>query len=227
MQALKFIILNSSYSIHRLQPDAAIPRAVFGSLFYSITKTDNELSLVVPEIIEIDAENTDTGWRVLKVVGTLEFSLTGILAGISTALAQVDVSIFAISTFDTDYILVKDAKLKTAKEALLAAGHKFVRTPQKPVEKDENFLQRSYSNILVKQIPLIKNLITEKLGPSALVTLRSEAALAVAVGSLYEFLPAPVRLVANREAFVSFCVHNLDKILPVAPKPKGKTKTAR
>jgi len=227
MKALKFIILNPSFSVHRLPPDAAIPRAVFASPFYSICKTDEELSLVVPETVEIAAAKTEAGWRALKVVGPLDFSLTGILAGIASILTKAEVSIFAISTFDTDYILVKNENLKAAKEALLAAGHKFGRVSPKVVEKDENFFQHGYNTLLEKQIPFIRQLLIEKIGPGALATLRSEASLAVAVGGLYEFLPTPVRLVANREVFVNFCVSNLDKILPEAPLSKAKTKKAR
>lgn len=227
MKALKFIVLNPTFNVHRLQPGAPIPKAVFASPFYSIVRTDEELSLVVPETVQIKAEKTEAGWRALKLVGPLDFSLTGILAGIADVLAAAGVSIFAISSFDTDYILVKNENLKTAREALLAAGHKFGRKQPEEAETEKGFFQQGYDNLLEKQIPLIKQLFVEKIGPGALVTLRSETALAAAAGGLYEFLPTPVRLVANRDVFVSFCVHNLDKILPEAPQPKTKNKTAR
>lgn len=227
MNALKFIILNPTFNVHRLKPDAAIPKAVFASPFYSICQAEDELSLVVSDTIEIAAEKTEPGWRALKVVGPLDFSLTGILAGIAETLAKAGVSIFAISTFNTDYILVKNDNLKVAKDALMAAGHKFGRAPQKEAEKEEGFFHQHYNTLLEKQIPLIKQLIIEKIGPGALTSLRSEASLAVAVGGLYEFLPMPVRLVANREIFIAFCVHNLDKILPEAPKPQPKAITKK
>ena len=67
------------------------------------------------------------GWSCLKIAGPLDFSLTGILADISTVLAEAEISIFAISTFDTDYILVKSEKLPYAKAALLASGYTFKR----------------------------------------------------------------------------------------------------
>jgi len=227
MQALKFIILTQPLSIHRLQPGASIPKAVFSSSFYSISRTDDELSLVAPDDIAIAADKTELGWRALKVVGPLDFSLTGILAGIAGTLAKAGISIFAISTFDTDYILVKNENLKSAKAALTAAGHKFGRAPQKEaVNNDDGYLRQHYNALLEKQIPLIKELFIEKIGPAALTTLRSETSLAAAAGGLYEFLPMPVRLVANRDIFVSFCVRNLDKILPEAPQPKTKTKKA-
>jgi hypothetical protein len=227
MDTLKFLVLTQTFTLHRLQPGAAIPKAVFASPFYSISRSDEELSLLVPETLEIASEKSEPGWRALKVAGPLDFSLTGILAGIAGTLARAGISIFAISTFDTDYILVKNENLKAAREALTAAGHRFGRTPKAEAVKEDGFVRQSYNALLEKQIPLIKELFTEKLGPGALATLRSEAALTAAVGGLYEFLPAPVRLVANRDIFVSFCVHNLDKILPEAPLPKAKNKKAR
>ena len=76
--------------------------------------------------------------------------------------------------------------------------------------------------MLETQIPQIKKLLVEKVGPSALTTLRSPASMAVAVGGIYEFLPIAVRLVVNREIFVTFCVTHLDQILPHVPVPVKK-----
>jgi hypothetical protein len=233
MKPLKFIVLPPTFNLHRLQPGMSIPKAVFASSFYSISQTSEELSVVAPDTVSIDAQKTEPGWRALMVVGPLDFALTGILADIAGALAKAGISIFAISTFDTDIILVKNEHLKEAKAALLASGHKFARaTPAPQAEKEENFLQQGYRTLLEKQIPLIRSLFVDKIGPGALATLRSETSLAVVAGGLYEFLPMPVRLVANREAFVSFCVGNLDKILPDAqvsqlkPGPNSAVKPA-
>lgn len=65
----------------------------------------------------------ETGWRALKVEGPLDFNLTGILAGIANPLARAGISIFAISTFDTDYVLVREVQLDNALAALRSAGH--------------------------------------------------------------------------------------------------------
>jgi len=73
----------------------------------------------------LNSEKSETGWSRLKVPGPLDFSLTGILAEISAVLAEAEISIFAISTFDTDYILIKTEKLPLAIEALLASGYTF------------------------------------------------------------------------------------------------------
>ena len=131
MKPLKFIVLDGSFSLHRLKPGTAIPKAVFASAFYSISQIDEELSIIAPGAVKVEAEKSEPGWSALKVVGPLDFALTGILAGLASTLAKAGISIFAISTFDTDYILVKSENLKAAKEALTAAGHKFGRTPKK------------------------------------------------------------------------------------------------
>ena len=93
---------------------------------YFIGSTDAELSLVC----ETDRAPADTlaredGWRAMRVAGQMEFSLTGILSRIATTLADAGVPIFAVSTYDTDYILVKRENLDRAVEALKAAGYGF------------------------------------------------------------------------------------------------------
>jgi uncharacterized protein len=97
------------------------------SKFYSITRTDEELSIVCPtewlptkDDVDITAEN---GWRLLKVQGPLDFALTGILASLAKSLAEAGVAIFALSTYDTDYLLVKESALSDAVAALEKAGH--------------------------------------------------------------------------------------------------------
>jgi hypothetical protein len=224
MPALKLIVLDGSYTVHRLAPGASIPKPVFAAPFFSITRSDDELSIVVPAEVDVKSDKSEPGWACLRVAGTLDFALVGVLAEISATLAKAGLSIFAISTFDTDYILVKNENLKAARDALTAAGHKVtkpraVQEPEKP-----SGLMHSASALLETQIPLIKKLLVEKVGPTTLATLRSEASLAMAVGGVYEFLPTAVRLMVNRDIFVNFCVRNLDKILPEisAVQPKRK-----
>lgn len=224
MKPLKFVILNGSYCIHRLKPGTALPKLLFTSPFYCISQSEDELSVVAPASIKLDAVKTEPGWSVMKVAGPLEFSEVGILADISSTLSKAGVSIFAISTFDTDYILVKDAQLKVAKEALTDAGHKFARVTRAIVEERTSPTINAYAALLEKQIPLIKNLMKEKVGPAVESTLRSPAAWAAVIGGLYEFLPAPVRLVVNRDIFVSYCLRNLDKIQPDATPIKTQIK---
>lgn len=92
--------------------------------FWSLARTDEEISLVCrTESVPDTASVVESGWNLLGVEGVLDFSLTGILARISGVLADAGVSIFAVSTFNTDYILVKADSLPCASEALRAAGY--------------------------------------------------------------------------------------------------------
>ncbi len=116
-------LLTSTFTIHSLAPDAQLPNTALSSEIYFIGKTSAELSLVCQSDIDIDALESEPGWRAFEVLGPLGFSLTGILSNISGVLASADVSIFAISTFDTDYILVKQHQLDTASQALKKAGY--------------------------------------------------------------------------------------------------------
>lgn len=122
---LNLKILEGSFSIHRLSPNDAIPNQIYQNQFYSITKTDEEISVVCASSIQLDSERSETGWSCIRVLGPLDFALTGILADISAVLAKAEISIFAISTFDTDYILIKSEKLQTAKKALQQAEYTF------------------------------------------------------------------------------------------------------
>ena len=123
MIALELHVLEEQLSVHRFASTSKIPEQVFTSNFFTISKTEDELSIVCDAIIQLDAEQSEDGWSAIKVVGPLDFSLVGILANLSSILAQADISIFAISTFDTDYILVKTEQLNLAMETLVAAGH--------------------------------------------------------------------------------------------------------
>lgn len=123
MPPLSLTLLEQAFIIHRLSPLAEIPAVALDSPFSSIMRTGDELSLVIPESAEIESDKSDPGWACFKVEGPLDFGLVGILAGISSVLAEAGVSIFALSTFDTDYILVKREQVGVAKDALLSAGY--------------------------------------------------------------------------------------------------------
>ncbi len=118
-------VLSETFTIHKLSPDASIPEEILKSNYYSVSKTENELSVVCSELIEVKSLQSSKGWKCIKVKGPLDFNLTGILAGISDILAQANISIFAISTFDTDYILVRSQDLPSARNKLRKAGYKF------------------------------------------------------------------------------------------------------
>ena len=89
-----------------------------------IGRTDAETSVVcLSAHAPVHCLAREDGWRAFRVAGQMDFGLTGVLAGLATVLAQASVSIFALSTFDTDYILVKKANLSKALEALASTGH--------------------------------------------------------------------------------------------------------
>jgi len=119
-------LLTDRYGVSRLNQDEAIPSWATGGEFFSITRTEDELSLLcelqrIPEDVLCERD-----WRVLKVEGPLDFALVGILAAISQVLAQCSVSIFAVSTYDTDYILMKEKDLTVGIKALREANYQII-----------------------------------------------------------------------------------------------------
>ncbi|QPG04617.1 ACT domain-containing protein [Salinimonas marina] len=119
-------VLPRHITIYSLDPMTPIPAEVFNSDLYFIGRTEEQLSIVVPESIKLAAEDMDKDWRALELLGPLELSMVGIMAKISDVLAQAKVSIFIVSTFDTDFFLVKHNKLDTAVHALQDAGYTVV-----------------------------------------------------------------------------------------------------
>ena len=119
-------ILEETYIIHKLDQSTNLPEGLTECEFYSLSSSQEELSLVCPEKILIQSENSSPNWKCLKVAGPLDLKLTGILAGLSDTLEKAKISIFAISTFETDYLLIQKQVLETAKTALKSAGYKFL-----------------------------------------------------------------------------------------------------
>ena len=118
-------ILEETYIIHKLDQSTNLPEELIECEFYSLSNSQEEMSLVCPEQILIQSENNSPNWKFLKVAGPLDLNLTGILAGLSDTLAKAKISIFAISTFETDYVLIQKQVLETAKSALKSAGYQF------------------------------------------------------------------------------------------------------
>ena len=111
-------------TVCRLAPDAAIPAWATGAgSFVSITRTTEELSIVCRESAAPAGIKQEPGWCAFKVEGPLDFGLTGVLASLAAPLAQAEISFFSLATFNTDYVLVKDAKIAEAVKVLQAAGH--------------------------------------------------------------------------------------------------------
>ena len=120
---LKFRQLPATYAIIRLAPDAAVPNWATKGEFTSITRTADELSIVCPmENLPPDIHSSHS-WICLKLKGPFRFSLTGVLLSFIEPLSYRTIPIFAISTFDTDYVLVQEPDIDRALDALLHAGH--------------------------------------------------------------------------------------------------------
>lgn len=119
---LTLSILPDQLAVCQLPPEAPLPNWASGSLV-AMVRTAEELSIVCAEAAVPLGIPREGGLRALKVEGSLEFGLTGVLAGISTALAAIGITIFAISTYNTDYILVRHASLERACRALRLEGY--------------------------------------------------------------------------------------------------------
>jgi len=122
---VKLRTLPDSYAVARLHPGAELPEWVDKGPFRSVTRTDNEVSVVCRDPDVPAGESVDRGWTVLEVMGPLDFSLSGVVASLVVPLAEADLPIFVISTFESDYVLVRSADLGRAADALEDAGHVF------------------------------------------------------------------------------------------------------
>ena len=117
---MKLEVLPQTFSVCKVSDYAGVD---LGAPFVFTGATDGERSLVCPEIrAPSDAITRSDGWRAFRVAGTLDFSLVGVLASLSTTLADAGVGLFAVSTFDTDYILTKAADFDRALAVLRTAG---------------------------------------------------------------------------------------------------------
>jgi hypothetical protein len=120
---LALLVLDETFAVSRLSGDAPVPTWANAGSFFSVTRTAEELSIVCRQDVVPESVPCERGWRCLRVVGTLPFSAVGVLAALATPLAAAGVSVFAVSTFDTDYLLVKENDLAAAADALQRQGH--------------------------------------------------------------------------------------------------------
>jgi hypothetical protein len=120
-------LLAGSYAVCRLDPGDPPPAWAGPGPFVSITRTDAELSVVCAQEAVPATVQAERGWRCLRVRGPLGFGMTGILASLAGPMASSGVSIFVVSTYDTDYLLVQERDLDRGIDALARAGHTVVR----------------------------------------------------------------------------------------------------
>jgi uncharacterized protein len=117
-------LLEPRLAISRLPADAPVPSWVWSATgFLTITRSPGELSIITDEAVVPPTVPSRRGYRALRVRGTLPFGLIGVLLSLLDPLARAGIPVFALSTHDTDYVLVRDGDLEQARNALERAGH--------------------------------------------------------------------------------------------------------
>jgi hypothetical protein len=128
MSALTLVSLDGLFAVCRLAAGAPLPAWAAGGpagSLVSITRTADELSIVCRQELVPEGVRCERGWRALRVAGTLDFALVGVLASLLVPLAEAGIAVFVLSTFDSDYLLIKEDGLDAAVEALRREGHRF------------------------------------------------------------------------------------------------------
>lgn len=129
---MKFSLVAAQLAVCRLVPDGPIPAWATAGEWWTVTRAGSELSIVCEARLVPPGVVSSGPWRLLAVEGPLSHALVGIMAAISAALAAVDIPIFAISTYDTDLVLVPANLLDQAQTALRAAGHRILDLTARP-----------------------------------------------------------------------------------------------
>ena len=121
--AYRLTLLPQPLAICQLEPDTPMPEWAWNSKFLTITRTPDEFSLLCDANLVPAGFRSEGGWRALKMEGPFEFTQIGVPASVLNPLAEAQVSILSIATYDTDYVLVAEPDLPAALAALAAAGH--------------------------------------------------------------------------------------------------------
>jgi hypothetical protein len=122
-QQRTLILLDGTFAVCRLEADALIPSWATAGGFFSITRTDEELSIVCRQDLVPQGVVCERDWCCLRVAGTIPFAVVGVLASLTAPLAAAGISVFAVSTFDTDYLLMRGEDLPKAIGVLRGQGH--------------------------------------------------------------------------------------------------------
>jgi hypothetical protein len=117
------VVLPLRLAVCRLGPKDPLPGWATGGEFCSITRTADELSIVCSQDLVPDGTRCEREWRCLRVAGAMPFELLGVVAGLTAPLAAAGLSVFVLSTFDTDYLLVKQPQWAAALEVLGRQGY--------------------------------------------------------------------------------------------------------
>lgn len=121
---LTLLLFEGCLAVCRLPANSPVPAWAFAKgPVNSVTRSAEELSVICNETAVPAGVRAERGWRVMKVENTLNFALTGILVSLADPLAEAGVSIFTVSTFDSQYLMVKEASIELALKILVNAGH--------------------------------------------------------------------------------------------------------
>ena len=123
---MKLKLLENKYSICRMNDTGMLPLWALSGNVLMFAKIEGEMSVICEEKYVPDGTVNESGYRIIKIDEKLEFSLIGILADLAAVLKEAEISLLAESTFDTDYILIKDDKVAKAVKFLRRAGYEFV-----------------------------------------------------------------------------------------------------
>ena len=134
MKKLSLSLLPHTYAVCQFHPDKHIPYWALMGDFVSLTRTNEELSIACQEDNVPDDIEAERGWRCLQVQGAFDFSAAGVHASLAIPLAEADISVLAIATYATDYLLIKEKNVERALQVLEQAGHYIERYSE--VRKD-------------------------------------------------------------------------------------------
>jgi hypothetical protein len=127
LAGLDLLVLPGALAVARLEPGAPLPgwaAAAAGAALGAVVRTEDETSVVCAEEAVPGDVRAERGFRAIRVAGTLDFALTGVMAALAVPLAEAGISMLALATYDTDYVLVRGERLGDAVAALRAAGHR-------------------------------------------------------------------------------------------------------
>lgn len=119
---MKLEVMGNSCSLYKIDENREVPRTIYQSSFFSVTKTDKELSIICDSSVDLSCCKKLSGLRLLRVDGSLGFNTSGIVSKISCILGNKEIPFFAISTHETDYIILEEKYLGSAIEVLSNSG---------------------------------------------------------------------------------------------------------
>lgn len=117
------VALPETFAVCRLSQSSALPSWAMTGDFFSVTRTADELSIVCRQDAVPDYVRSERGWRCLRIAGSIPFSVAGVVAGLTAPLAEAGISVFVVSTFDTDYLLTKEKDWAQVLDILRQQGH--------------------------------------------------------------------------------------------------------